>query len=171
MARNEAGASVAKALGADAVAAFLGVVDQVDATRIVIRATEDTRAEAATVDIYKLSKFQRSNQNTCINQRPLVRKGDKVERSDILADAAAQLKAYPTAQIYRCKATAVSREDGELVVEVDGGARWFTGRRVLLATGVRDELPHSIAVVVDETRVVLNLYQADCAEVTLKLLM
>lgn len=61
--------------------------------------------------------------------------------SDILADAAAQLKAYPTAQIYRCKATAVSREDGELVVEVDGGARWFTGRRVLLATGVRDELP------------------------------
>lgn len=61
--------------------------------------------------------------------------------SDILADAAAQLKAYPSAQIYRCKATAVSREDGELVVEVDGGARWFTGRRVLLATGVRDELP------------------------------
>lgn len=61
--------------------------------------------------------------------------------SDILLDAAAQLKAYPTAQIYRCNATAVSREGGELVVEVDGGARWFTGRRVLLATGVRDELP------------------------------
>ncbi len=63
-----------------------GVVDQVDATRIVIRATEDLDPGKSGVDIYRLMKFQRSNQNTCINQRPLVRMGDKVNKGDIIAD-------------------------------------------------------------------------------------
>src|SRR5256885_107237 len=63
-----------------------GVVDQVDATRIVIRATEDTKSDAPGVDIYNLLKFQRSNQNTCITQRPLVKVGDVVTKKDIVAD-------------------------------------------------------------------------------------
>jgi DNA-directed RNA polymerase subunit beta len=63
-----------------------GVVDQVDATRIVIRATDETDATASTVDIYNLLKFQRSNQNTCINNRPLVKVGDMVAEGDIIAD-------------------------------------------------------------------------------------
>ncbi|MCZ6446995.1 MAG: DNA-directed RNA polymerase subunit beta [Alphaproteobacteria bacterium] len=63
-----------------------GVVDQVDATRIVIRATDETDATASTVDIYNLLKFQRSNQNTCINNRPLVKVGDVVAEDDIIAD-------------------------------------------------------------------------------------
>jgi DNA-directed RNA polymerase subunit beta len=63
-----------------------GVVDQVDATRIVIRATEDLDPTKSGVDIYRLQKYQRSNQNTCINQRPLVTVGDEVLKGDILAD-------------------------------------------------------------------------------------
>ena len=63
-----------------------GVIDQVDASRIVIRATEDLELGDAGVDIYRLRKFQRSNQNTCINQRPLVNVGDKVAKGDIIAD-------------------------------------------------------------------------------------
>jgi DNA-directed RNA polymerase subunit beta len=63
-----------------------GIVDQVDATRIVIRALEETDSSASTVDIYNLLKFQRSNQNTCINQRPLVKVGDRVAQGDIIAD-------------------------------------------------------------------------------------
>jgi len=63
-----------------------GIVDQVDATRIVIRVTEETSSGEQAVDIYNLLKFQRSNQNTCINQRPLVTVGDIVERGDIIAD-------------------------------------------------------------------------------------
>ncbi|MBC7136233.1 DNA-directed RNA polymerase subunit beta [Oceanibaculum nanhaiense] len=63
-----------------------GIIDQVDATRIVIRATEETSAAASGVDIYNLLKFQRSNQNTCITQRPLVSKGDVVKKGDIIAD-------------------------------------------------------------------------------------
>src|SRR4051794_19888503 len=63
-----------------------GVIDQVDATRIVIRATDETDHAAPGVDIYNLLKFQRSNQNTCINQRPLVKVGDVVEKGDIIAD-------------------------------------------------------------------------------------
>ena len=62
-----------------------GVVDQVDATRIVIRVTDGDGATNG-VDIYKLSKFQRSNQNTCINQRPLVKVGDRIQAGDIIAD-------------------------------------------------------------------------------------
>jgi DNA-directed RNA polymerase subunit beta len=79
-------ATVARDSGATIVARRAGVVDQVDATRIVVRSTEDADAAGQGVDIYKLLKFQRSNQNTCINQRPLVKVGDRVERGDIIAD-------------------------------------------------------------------------------------
>jgi DNA-directed RNA polymerase subunit beta len=78
--------AVARDSGAAIAAKRTGVVDQVDATRIVIRATEETSATAAGVDIYNLLKFQRSNQNTCITQRPLVKVGDQVLKGDIIAD-------------------------------------------------------------------------------------
>src|SRR5271154_1798298 len=77
---------VARDSGAAIAARRTGVVDQVDATRIVIRATEDLDPTKSGVDIYRLMKFQRSNQNTCINQRPLVKVGDAVKRGDIIAD-------------------------------------------------------------------------------------
>ncbi|MCW9033551.1 MAG: DNA-directed RNA polymerase subunit beta [Alphaproteobacteria bacterium] len=77
--------AVARDSGAALVAKREGIVDQVDATRIVIRATDsDHRTQG--VDIFNLSKFQRSNQNTCINQRPLVKVGDEVIAGDIIAD-------------------------------------------------------------------------------------
>jgi DNA-directed RNA polymerase subunit beta len=79
-------AVVAHDSGAAISARRSGVVDQVDATRIVVRATEEVDPAKSGVDIYRLMKFQRSNQNTCINQRPLVRVGDVVERGDIIAD-------------------------------------------------------------------------------------
>jgi DNA-directed RNA polymerase subunit beta len=64
-----------------------GVVDSVDAGRIVVRVADDeTEAGSSGVDIYNLTKYTRSNQNTCINQRPLVRKGDQIARGDVLAD-------------------------------------------------------------------------------------
>ena len=78
--------AVARDSGATIVARRSGVVDQVDATRIVVQATEETSHSASGVDIYNLMKFQRSNQNTCINQRPLVRVGDRVDAGDIIAD-------------------------------------------------------------------------------------
>ncbi|MDP2121713.1 MAG: DNA-directed RNA polymerase subunit beta [Hoeflea sp.] len=77
---------VARDSGAAIAARRGGVVDQVDATRIVIRATEDMEASRSGVDIYRLQKFQRSNQNTCINQRPLVTVGDVLNKGDIIAD-------------------------------------------------------------------------------------
>jgi DNA-directed RNA polymerase subunit beta len=77
---------VARDSGAAIAARRAGIVDQVDATRIVIRATEETDASKPGVDIYRLRKFQRSNQNTCINQRPLINVGDRVEAGEILAD-------------------------------------------------------------------------------------
>ena len=77
---------VARDSGAAIGARRSGIVDQVDATRIVIRATEDLDAGKSGVDIYRLMKFQRSNQNTCINQRPLVNVGDQVNKGDIIAD-------------------------------------------------------------------------------------
>jgi DNA-directed RNA polymerase subunit beta len=77
---------VARDSGAAIVARRTGIVDQIDATRIVVRATEETDASKPGVDIYRLMKFQRSNQSTCINQKPLVRVGDEVRRGDIIAD-------------------------------------------------------------------------------------
>src|SRR5437868_12973380 len=77
---------VARDSGAAIAARRSGTVDQVDATRIVVRATEETDPSKSGVDIYRLQKFQRSNQNTCINQRPLVKVGDHVKRGDIIAD-------------------------------------------------------------------------------------
>jgi len=79
-------AVVARDSGAAIVAKRTGVVDQVDATRIVIRATEETDASKSGVDIYRLQKYQRSNQSTCINQRPLVTVGDRISEGDIIAD-------------------------------------------------------------------------------------
>jgi DNA-directed RNA polymerase subunit beta len=78
--------TVARDSGAAIGALRGGIVDQVDATRIVIRASGDIEAGQSGVDIYTLQKFQRSNQNTCINQRPLVKVGDLVEPGDIIAD-------------------------------------------------------------------------------------
>ena len=63
-----------------------GVVEQIDGTRIVVRATEETDPTKPGVDIYRLQKFQRSNTSTCINQRPLVRVGDRVAAGDVMAD-------------------------------------------------------------------------------------
>ncbi len=79
-------AVVARDSGAAIVARRSGVVDQVDASRIVIRVTDEHAIGDSVVDIYRLKKFQRSNQNTCINQRPLVKKGDRVRAGDIIAD-------------------------------------------------------------------------------------
>lgn len=77
---------VARDSGAAIAARRTGIIDQVDATRIVIRATEDLDPTKSGVDIYRLMKFQRSNQSTCINQRPLVKVGDQVSKGDIIAD-------------------------------------------------------------------------------------
>ncbi len=77
---------VARDSGAAIAAKRSGVVEQVDATRIVIRATEDLDPGKSGVDIYTLRKFQRSNQNTCINQRPLVKVGDAIAKGDIICD-------------------------------------------------------------------------------------
>ena len=79
--------AVAHDSGASVVATRGGVIDSVDASRIVVRAHDDEAADAATgVDIYNLTKYTRSNQNTCINQRPLVKVGDSIQRGDIIAD-------------------------------------------------------------------------------------
>ncbi|MEE4329595.1 MAG: DNA-directed RNA polymerase subunit beta [Wenzhouxiangella sp.] len=79
--------SVATDSGVTAVALRGGVVDQVDAGRIVVRVNDDEVGEDDPgVDIYNLVKYQRSNQNTCMNQRPLVRVGDVVNKRDVLAD-------------------------------------------------------------------------------------
>ena len=73
--------------GVTVVARRGGVVDSVDASRIVVRVDDaETSANEPGVDIYNLTKYTRSNQNTCINQRPLVSAGDKIARSDVLAD-------------------------------------------------------------------------------------
>ncbi len=72
--------------GVTIVAKRDGIVDKIDGKRIVIKVTEETDFSKSGVDIYNLQKFKRSNQNTCINQRPLVRVGDKVKSGDIIAD-------------------------------------------------------------------------------------
>ena len=78
--------AVARDSGAAITARRTGIVDQVDATRVVIRATADVAAHESGVDIYNLLKFQRSNQNTCITQKPLVKVGDLITKGDIIAD-------------------------------------------------------------------------------------
>jgi len=77
---------VARDSGAAITAARGGIIDQVDATRIVVRVTDAMDAGDPGVDIYRLRKFQRSNQNTCINQRPLVKVGDRVSMGEVVAD-------------------------------------------------------------------------------------
>ncbi len=78
-------AAVARDSGATIVARRAGIVDQIDGARIVVRASADDGTTRG-VDIYRLRKFMRSNQSTCINQRPLVRVGDMVSEGDIIAD-------------------------------------------------------------------------------------
>ncbi len=78
---------VAADSGVCVVANRSGVIDSVDASRIVVRVNDnDVGVDEAPVDIYNLTKYTRSNQNTCINQRPIVREGDAIVRGDILAD-------------------------------------------------------------------------------------
>ena len=72
--------------GVTIVAKRDGIVDKIDGKRIVIKATDEKDYSKSGVDIYNLQKFKRSNQNTCINQKPLVRVGDKVKSGDIIAD-------------------------------------------------------------------------------------
>ena len=79
--------TVARDSGVCVVARRGGVIETVDAGRIVIRVNNaETESGEAGVDIYNLTKYQRSNQNTCINQKPLVKEGDVVAKQDILAD-------------------------------------------------------------------------------------
>ena len=91
--RSEAplvGTGMESVVARDSLAAVVakrsGVVEQVDATRIVIRATDSLDAARSGVDIYRLAKYQRSNQNSCINQRPIVTVGDIISAGDIIAD-------------------------------------------------------------------------------------
>jgi len=72
--------------GVTIVAKRDGIVDKIDGKRIVLKVTEETDFTKSGVDIYNLQKFKRSNQNTCINQRPLVKVGDKIKTGDIIAD-------------------------------------------------------------------------------------
>jgi DNA-directed RNA polymerase subunit beta len=80
---------VAEDSGAAVVALNDGIVEQVDATRIVIRTLERKKNGAPEVDIYSLLKFRKSNHNTCINQKPLVNVGDQVRRGEVIADGPA----------------------------------------------------------------------------------
>ncbi len=81
--------TVANDSGSTIVAKREGIVDQLDANRIVIRITDKNDKSLNKIDIYNLSKFQRSNQNTCITQRPLVNVGDKVMKNQVIADGPA----------------------------------------------------------------------------------
>src|SRR5262250_269132 len=82
---------VARDSGVTMVARRDGVVDSVDATRIVVRPTTESESDplSAKPDIYNLTKFQRSNQNTCINQKPIVERGDHVRMGDVIGDGPA----------------------------------------------------------------------------------
>ena len=75
--------------GVTIVAKRNGVIDKIDGKRIVVKATEEKDLSKSGVDIYNLLKFQRSNQNTCINQKPLVKVGDVIKKGDIIADGPA----------------------------------------------------------------------------------
>ena len=78
--------TVARDSGVTVVARRDGVVESVDSTRIVIKADKASSARDTGVDIYNLVKYQRSNQNTCMNQRPIVLVGDQVKAGDVIAD-------------------------------------------------------------------------------------
>ncbi|WP_089718314.1 DNA-directed RNA polymerase subunit beta, partial [Candidatus Entotheonella palauensis] len=82
-------AIAARDSGAVVVARSAGEVVNVDATRLVVRVDENGEGSGSRVDIYSLVKYQRSNQSTCINQRPIIRLGDRVKKGDILADGPA----------------------------------------------------------------------------------
>jgi DNA-directed RNA polymerase subunit beta len=75
---------VARDSGVTVVAKREGVVESIDASRIVVKAEED--GEGVGVDIYNLTKYQRSNQGTCINQKPIASKGERIEKGDVIAD-------------------------------------------------------------------------------------
>ena len=75
--------------GVTIVAKRDGIVDKIDGKRIVVKAIDDKDLSKSSVDIYNLSKFKRSNQNTCINQKPLVKVGDQIKSGDIIADGPA----------------------------------------------------------------------------------
>ncbi|HAT49939.1 MAG TPA: DNA-directed RNA polymerase subunit beta [Alphaproteobacteria bacterium] len=77
---------VARDSGVTIVCRRTGVVEEVEASRIVVKADEEPGSTEPGVDIYNLIKFSRSNQNTCINQSPLVRAGERVNKGDIIAD-------------------------------------------------------------------------------------
>lgn len=77
---------VARDSGTSVVANNDGIVEEVDASRIVVRRLAKGGELGANVDIYNLTKYQRTNQNTCFNQKPIVKKGDKVFKGDIIAD-------------------------------------------------------------------------------------
>ncbi|MBF0622919.1 MAG: DNA-directed RNA polymerase subunit beta [Magnetococcales bacterium] len=79
-------AVVARDSGVTIVARRSGIINEVDAARIVVKADDQPGSTESGVDIYNLTKFSRSNQNTCINQVPLVQEGDRVEQGDIMAD-------------------------------------------------------------------------------------
>jgi DNA-directed RNA polymerase subunit beta len=82
-------AAVARDSGVCQVAKRAGVVDYVDATRVVIKVdTDDVDDAGSQVDIYKMHKYQRSNQSTCFNQKPIVNVGDRIEVGDVVADGA-----------------------------------------------------------------------------------
>jgi DNA-directed RNA polymerase subunit beta len=80
---------VARDSGATVVAKRSGVVESVDATRIVIKASTSAGHKDPGVDIYTLTKYQRSNQNTCVNQKPIVLVGERVQAGDVIADGPA----------------------------------------------------------------------------------
>ena len=80
---------VARDSGVTVVARRSGFVESVDSRRVVIKADTPLTAGDATVDIYPLIKYQRSNQNTCVNQRPIVKVGDSIKAGDVIADGPA----------------------------------------------------------------------------------
>ncbi|OJH35051.1 DNA-directed RNA polymerase subunit beta [Cystobacter ferrugineus] len=85
-------AIVARDSGVTCVARRDGIVESVDAGRIVVKADSSAAGAfdiSSEVDIYNLLKYQRSNQNTCLNQKPIVRKGDRVKKGDVIADGPA----------------------------------------------------------------------------------
>ena len=87
------GTGVEKLIAKDSVTSVVckasGVVEEVSANRVVVRLFHKTGKLGASVDIYNLTKYQRTNQNTCFNQRPIVKQGDHVQKGDVIADGPA----------------------------------------------------------------------------------